>query len=123
MSSNRTLRLPVDVHADVNVDTPAGRIAVTADGRTVTVATDRFGTFRQVGAPFTASDRSSRRRVLARVRRLLATTDTDLKLTVGGREIANIDRSDHGGLLSRVLGLPGVRVRPIPFFRSLFGRS
>lgn len=123
MSSNRTLRLPVDVYADLDVDTPAGRVAVTADGRTVTVETDRYGTLRQLGAPFLASDRRSRRRSLDRVRSFLETTETDLHFTVGHREVALMERSDQTGFLSRVLGLPGVRVRLIPFFRSLFERS
>jgi hypothetical protein len=116
------LRLPVDVYADLNVDTSAGRIAVTADGRTVTVTTDRYGTYRQVGAPFLAADRTSRRRTLEYVRNVLAATDTDLKFRVRRREVAYINRSDRAGVLSRVLGLPGLRVRTIPFLRSLFGR-
>jgi hypothetical protein len=113
----------VDVYADVNVDTPAGRVAVTADGRTVTVATDRYRTFRRIGAPFLAFDRPARRRTLTTVRDLLDATDTNLVFTVGSSEIGRIDRAQGSGLLSRVLGLPGVHVRLIPFVRALLNRS
>ena len=122
MSRTRSLRLPVDVYADMNVDTPAGRVAVTADGRTVTVTADRYGTFRQIGAPFLASDRPARSRALTTVRHLLDTTDTDLVFRVGTNEIGRIDRTPGSSILSRLLGLPGIRVRPIAFIRALLRR-
>jgi hypothetical protein len=108
----------VDVFADCTVNTPAGRVDVTASGQTIALTASKASSFwrlmdtAQIG-------RARRGGLLRRVVAGLAIGDLTLSVRSGRREIARIEPGRRGGLLSRTLGLPGVRLRPAGLLLSL----
>jgi len=111
-------RRPVDVFADLIVNTPAGRIAVTGDGSGLEIAADRLGTIRKAARPMLGgrSHRASRTPGLLSV---LHASGVRVRVRVRSREIARTGDPARPGLLSRILGLPGVEVRPLALLTTL----
>ena len=114
--------MPVDVFADLTADTPAGRVSVTGNGRMLHVSFDKNDTFWRVAETFLAARRPERRSQLELVRDVFAATDTEVIFRVESREVARIPRNQRDRLFSRLLGLPGIRVRLIALFRAFTRR-
>lgn len=122
MTAARRPGLPVDVFADLTADTPAGPVAITGNGRTVQILFDNNDTFRRIVAPLLTAPRPARRDHLARVADLFAATDTEVIFRVESREVARVLGGRRDRLSSRILGLPGIRVRLISLFGALVRR-
>lgn len=118
MSSSYPGHRPVDVFADCTVDTPAGRIVVTGSGRTIALSATRTSTLRWL-VNATPGGPGGRKAFLRRVRDGLEFGDLVLSVRTGRREIARIEPDRAGGLLSRWLGVSGVRLRPAKLLLAL----
>ena len=118
MNSSSLKHRPVAVFADCTVDTPAGRIDVTGSGRTIALSATSTSTFRWL-VDATPGGPGGRKAFLRRVRDGLEVGDVVLSVRIGRREIARIEPDRAGGLLSRWLGAPGVRLRPAKLLLAL----
>lgn len=113
---------PVDVFAELAVDTPAGRLSIRGDGATIAIVADEFRTLRRAAAEILGR-RSTRERRLARLLPALRASGTRLSIRLRTREIASVGAGARSGSISRALGLPGVELHPLSLITALLARG
>jgi hypothetical protein len=112
---------PLAVSADLSLRSARGEtIAVTAGGAVITVTLPRLRLASAFGA---VADRRSRAMLLAGLHRGLQAADLTLQVEVRRRVVARLSPRSRPTLLSRLLGLGALQLRPLSIGRALLGRS
>jgi len=114
-------RLPLAVTADLSLQAASGEaITVTGDGAVVTFTLPHLRLY--PGALGPLADRKRRVEVLTRLQRGLQIADLTLQVRLRDTVLAQLGPQSQPSLLSRLLGLGPLQVRPLRLLRALLRR-
>ena len=112
---------PVDVLGELSVAGERGeQIRVEGQGDAISVALPSLGVGRSLAGK--ATGRSKRKAAVGKLHATLRRADLTLQVNVAGRPIARLAPQSEATLLSRLLGLGAMELKPIGLLLAAFRR-
>lgn len=116
------MRRPVDVLGELSVTSEGGeKLRVEGRGDAISIALPSLWVGRSLARP-TAGGRSKRKAAISRLQAGLRRADLTLQVHVAGRPIARLAPHSEATLLSRLMGLGPMELKPMGLLLAAFRR-